>query len=54
MTREEAIAKLKELQKCGDIEAAHLEADDILCNLLSALGYADVVKEWEKVNRWYA
>lgn len=54
MTREEAIEKLKECQKNRDIEAAHSDADDVLCKLLSSLGYADVIEQWEKVDKWYA
>jgi hypothetical protein len=54
MTREEAIEKLKECQKNGDTEAAHSEADDVLCQLLNALGYAIVVAEYEKIDKWYA
>jgi hypothetical protein len=54
MTREEAIAKLKAAQKSGDTESAHCDADDALCNFLIALGYADVVAEWSKVDKWYA
>lgn len=54
MTREHAIAELKKLQELGDTEAAHSDADEVLCKLLSALGYQDVVDEWEKVDKWYA
>lgn len=54
MTREEAIAKLKDLQKSGDTEAAHGDADQIICDLLSELGYQDVVEQWDKVDKWYA
>ena len=32
----------------------HSSADDVLCALLSALGYDDVVTEYHKVNKWYA
>jgi len=63
MTREEVIAKLIECQKNGDTEVAHSNADDVLpaargrgqadgkrlyCEYLTALGYADVVAEYEK------
>lgn len=51
---EEAIRKLREEQASGDIEIAHSNADDILCNLLSALGFEDVVAEYAKVRKWYA
>ena len=46
MTREEVIAKLIECQKNGDTEVAHSNADDVLCEFLTALGYADVVEEY--------
>lgn len=52
--RDTAIKKLKKLQGSGDNEAAHNEADAILCDLLTELGYADVVAEWEKIEKWYA
>lgn len=54
MTREEAIEKLKEWQKSGDTECAHGYADDVLCDLLSELGYSDVVEEYHKVDKLYA
>lgn len=38
----------------GDPESAHVNADKVLCDLLRALGYGDVVDEWEKVEKWYA
>jgi hypothetical protein len=54
MNREEAIDWLKRLQSDRDIEMAHSTADDILCRLLSGLGYDDVVQEYLKINRWFA
>lgn len=54
MTREFAITKLQALQTAGDTEAAHGDADNVLCELLTTLGYADVVAEWQKVDKWYA
>jgi len=54
MTREEAMALLVGEQNSGDWEGAHANADRVLCELLKALGYADVVDEWEKVGKWYA
>ena len=38
----------------GDIEAAHVEADGVLRKLLIALGYEDVVAEYDKIDKWYA
>ncbi|MBC2612808.1 MULTISPECIES: hypothetical protein [Citrobacter] len=54
MTREEAINKLKILQRMGDKEIAHCNADDVICELLKALGYEDVVKEYDEIDKWYA
>lgn len=33
---------------------AHVNADDILCDLLKLLGYEDVVVEYNKIGKWYA
>lgn len=54
MTREKAIARLRELQKGHDTEADHINADGVLCRLLTEIGYQDVVDEWAKVDKWYA
>lgn len=54
MTRGEAITALKEKCHTGDTECDHGRADDILCDLLKALGYDDVVAEYENVEKWYA
>jgi hypothetical protein len=51
---QKAIGVLKELQKTTDIEAAHSQADEVLCILLDALDLHDVVAEWEKISKWYA
>lgn len=50
----EAIERLKGLQKSHDTENAHIEADDILCELVAAYVSSEVVEEWEKVRKWYA
>ncbi len=59
MTREDALRQfaIKQLIDCknnGDTEGAHIDADEILCGLLSSLGYSDVVAEWNKIKKWYA
>ncbi len=37
-----------------DTERGHVEADNILCELLKELGYSDVVEEFEKIDKWYS
>ena len=54
ITREDAIEELIKQQNNEDIEVAHSNADSILCRLLESLGYSDVVKEYYKVEKWYA
>ena len=46
--------QLVKLQKSQDIEEAHGSADKILCSLLVSLGYEDIVKEYDKIGKWYA
>lgn len=54
MTKEEAIELLRDHAKDPKPEDAHYDADMVLCNLLTELGYADVVDEWHKIEKWYA
>jgi hypothetical protein len=54
MTSKQAKTKLRKLQHREDEEREHWEADKILCDLLTALGYEDVVKEFNKVGKWYS
>jgi hypothetical protein len=57
MTKEQIIVRLQELAnnaKDGDEEDAHREADIILCELLSTLGYKEVVDAYGEIEKWYA
>jgi hypothetical protein len=54
MTKEEAIAELAVLKYHDDTEVAHFDADDVLCQLLTTLGYADVVTAYREIGKWYA
>ena len=38
----------------GDKERDHGRADDILCKLLTKLGFAETVKAYSEVGNWYA
>lgn len=52
--RDEWVAKMREIASGDDTEAAHSMADNLLCCVLSHLGYNDVVQEFLKVGKWYA
>ena len=55
MSKEEAIAQLLECQSANAAASGEqFAADRILCQFLISLGYADVVAEYEKVEKWYA
>ena len=54
MTKEEAIEALRIHANNPFLDEAHVLADRVLCNLLTELGYADVVDEWHKIEKWYA
>lgn len=49
-----SISTVRELQKEGDIECAHLAADDILCEILEKLGYSNITLQYYKIDKWYA
>ena len=46
--------RLKTAQQNEDIESAHADADDVLCDLFLKLGYTKIVEEYNKVSKWYA
>lgn len=48
------IKRLKQAQEIADVESAHEDADNVLCDLLKDLGYDRVVEEYNKVEKWYA
>jgi uncharacterized protein CbrC (UPF0167 family) len=45
---------LVRLQKHHDKESAHVQADDLLCELLEAAGLQRVVDAYRKIDRWYS
>jgi hypothetical protein len=58
MTEEQRKEFLARLEKCQtgygkDFEVAHIEADRVLCDILVALGYEDIVEAWDDVCKWY-
>jgi hypothetical protein len=52
----EYVQKLEEITaSCGgDIEDAHMQADEALLELLERLNMYDVTEAFKKVPRWYA
>ena len=54
MTPEEFAKKMEELSLNGDIEEAHGNADDLMCELLRQLGYGEGVQIFQEMEKWYA
>jgi hypothetical protein len=50
------INRMKELQKQSekDFEAAHIRADDELCNILINFGFGSIIKEYRKIKKHYS
>lgn len=46
----------EKMKKCAekDTEAAHIEADELMCEVLSGLGYQAGVDYFHEMNKWYA
>ncbi len=54
MTKDEVINILRDCQESSDNEAAHIVADNALCDFLVSLGHEDIVKEFNNVGKWYS
>ena len=53
---QKALKEMKKLEKeeeC-DIENAHIEADNILKNIVKHLGYIELADSYDNVGKWYA
>ncbi len=50
---EEALQHMVALKDHDYPEVAHIEADDILCEVLKGLGYHDLVDAFRDVDKWY-
>lgn len=48
------LSLMQELADCSEPEHAHSKADKLLCELLTDLGYGNIVNAYEKVEKWYA
>jgi len=55
MDKKECMKLLRKAKRLSrdDPEAAHGNADEILCKLLESLGYKDVVELYHSIEKWY-
>jgi len=52
--REQVIQRLRKCQEDDDKEQAHIMADDILRTLLVDLGFENIVREYDIIDKRYA
>ena len=53
-TPEEFAAEMKEISVSYDTEGAHARADELMCQVLRALGYEAGILVFEDMDKWYA
>lgn len=53
MTPKEAADKMREMVAGDDVEMGHREADDLLCQILTELGYGECAKVFDDMVKWY-
>jgi len=57
LTKKEKVfyeGELEILVNEGDIEIAHGIADELLCKILTDMGYKKIVRLFNKLHKWYA
>lgn len=54
LTPEEFKLHMTAICQSGDIEAEHVDADWLMCDLLTQLGYGEGVEIFLDSERWYA
>ena len=45
--------KLQNCINCDDPEAAHVEADEVLTELLKEVGLTEITTVYDKIKKWY-
>ena len=52
--KDKYLKEMDALHTIDDPEQAHGTADNLLCALLSELGYDDIVESFSKIEKWYS
>jgi TRAP-type uncharacterized transport system substrate-binding protein len=53
---EEAVFQMKKALELNidNVEKSHMNADEILCQVLQALGYKELVDIYIEIDKWYS
>ena len=54
MSPEEFAQRMREIAENSDTEAAHGEADKLMCDVLRSLGYSEGIDIFDSMEKWYA
>ncbi len=54
MTPEQFRDAMKAIKEANDIENGHVKADKLLCEVLEQIGYAEGVKVFREMIKWYS
>lgn len=54
MTPEEFKKAMEDWAKSGDIERRHFAMDELMCEVLSSLGYREGIKIYNDTEAWYS
>jgi hypothetical protein len=54
ITPEEFDKRMSEIIKEGGTEDRHMDADHLMMDLLTALGYGEGIKKFQEMTKWYA
>ncbi len=53
MTPKEFLFKMRKIRTYYDTENRHIEADKLMCEILSDLGYGDGIAIFKTMIKWY-
>jgi hypothetical protein len=53
-TPDQFASLMRKIEGDGDIEGGHIEADELMCELLDSLGYHEGVAIFQSMSKWYA
>jgi len=49
----QSVTDMEYISQIRDIELRHTKADELLCEILTSLGYQDVVNAFNSMNKFY-
>lgn len=54
MKPEEFVRRMEEIASDSDREGRHIDADNLMCDLLISLGYKEGIEKFIHMHKWHA